>query len=197
MSLDRNISEEEVLLAFSVEEYHDSCTLERYVKRYPQYASALVDCSIEFMLGDELIESAKIPATDAAINKAWSQIESSLNFSPKQNSCMNPFAKLSSSAFRDLARKINVNGLFLGRVRDRGIKVSTFPVEFVARLASELGGSVDNMLAYLSNPPNIDSSQSFRSSEKPTASEQISFDDAVETSQLTINQKDALLALRG
>ncbi|WP_226507456.1 hypothetical protein [Pseudomonas sp. MWU16-30317] len=197
MSLDKNISEEEVLLAFSVEEYHDSGTLERYVKSYPQHASALVDCSIEFMLGDELVENAQVPATDAAINKAWSQVESFLNFSPKQNNFMNPFAQLSSSAFREVARKINVNGLFLGRVRDRGIKASTFPPKFVARLASELGGTVDSMLAYLSSPPNIDSSQSFRSSEKPTASEQISFDDAVETSQLTTNQQDALLALRG
>ncbi|ETK24099.1 hypothetical protein [Pseudomonas sp. FH1] len=197
MSLDKNISEEELLLAFSIEEHHDNCTLERYVKKYPQYASALVDCSVEFMLGEELAENAKIQATDSAINKAWSQIETSLDFSPKQNNLMNPFAKLSSSAFREVARKINVNGLFLGRVRDRGIKVSTFPLDFVARLASELGGSVDNMLAYLSSPPNIDSSQSFRSSEKPTASEQISFDEAVETSQLTLTQKDALLALRG
>ena len=197
MSFDKNISEEEVLLAFSVEEHHDNSTLEWYVKKYPQHASALVDCSIDFMLGSELAENAQIPATDAAINKAWSQVEASLDFSSKQNNFMNPFAQLSSSAFREVARKINVNGLFLGRVRDRGIKVSTFPLDFVARLASELGGSVDNMLAYLSNPPNIDSNQSFRSSEKPTASEQISFDEAVETSQLTLTQKDALLALRG
>lgn len=49
MSTDKSIStEEEVLLAFAVEEQHNHLMLERYIKQYPQYTTALVDCSIEF-----------------------------------------------------------------------------------------------------------------------------------------------------
>ncbi|WP_116799801.1 hypothetical protein [Pseudomonas syringae] len=197
MSAANSVSEEEVLLAFSVEDCHDNATLEWYVKKYPQYASALVDSSVEFMLGDEFAESAQNVATDAAINKAWIQAEAALDFSLRHNNFISPFAQLSPSSFREIARSINVNSLFLGRVRDRGIRVSTFPHNFVARLASELGASVDNVLEYLSSPPNIDSNQSFSSKGKPTASEQISFDEAVEKSQLTPTQQHALLALRG
>jgi len=51
-------SEEEVLLAFSVEPTHDRKTLEQYLREYPEHAKALVACSIELMVdatrGDEV-----------------------------------------------------------------------------------------------------------------------------------------------
>ena len=52
------LSEEEVLLAFAVEPIHNRKMLEHYLGEYPEYANALVDCSIELMVdatrGDEV-----------------------------------------------------------------------------------------------------------------------------------------------
>lgn len=197
MSTDKSIStEEEVLLAFAVEEQHDHLMLERYIKQYPQYATALVDCSIEFLLDSPHFKSEEEHSSDAAVDRAWKQFEVSIPCAVRRKSFVNPFAQLSSTAFREIAKKLNVNSLFLGRVRDRTIKSGTYPLRFVQKIACELGISVDNMLEYLASPPTIVSSQSFKSSVKPTVSEQISFDQAAKTSQLTQTQEEALAALR-
>jgi hypothetical protein len=197
MSTDKSIStEEEVLLAFSVEEQHDHLMLERYIKKYPQYTTALVDCSIEFLLDSKYSELDEEHLSNAAVDRAWKQFEASTPCGTTGKFFVNPFAQLSSIAFREIAKTLNVNSLFLGRVRDRTIISATYPLRFVQKIACELGTSVDSMLEYLASPPTIVSSQSFRSSVKPTVSEQISFDHAVEISQLTRTQEEALAALR-
>ena len=197
MSTDKSIStEEEVLLAFAVEEQHNHLMLERYIKQYPQYTTALVDCSIEFFLDSEHSESDNKLSSDTAVDRAWKQFEATMPCDTREKSFVNPFVQLSSTAFREVAKKLNVNSLFLGRVRDRTIEPSTYPIKFVQKIACELGTSVDSMLEYLARPPTIVSSQSFRSSVKPTVSEQISFDRAAEISQLSRAQEEALAALR-
>ena len=81
------------------------------------------------------------------------------------------------------------------RVRDRAIRAATIPARFVERLASELGATVQAVGAYLQGPPGMVSGQAFRSSVKPSVGEQITFDQAVTTSQLTPEQQATLKAL--
>jgi hypothetical protein len=107
----------------------------------------------------------------------------------------NPFAKLSTSSFKSLARSLDVSNLFLMRVRARAIRAATIPARFVERLASELGATVQAVGAYLQGPPSTVSGQAFRSSVKSGVDEQITFDQAVETSQLTQEQQAILKAL--
>lgn len=107
----------------------------------------------------------------------------------------NPFAQLNTSGFKALARSLDVSNLFLMRVRDRAIRVATIPAQFVEMLASELGATVQTVGAYLQGPPGMVSGQAFRSSVKPSVGEQITFDQAVETSQLTPEQQATLKAL--
>ncbi len=54
----------------------------------------------------------------------------------------NPFGALGRSQYRALVVFLNVNSLFLNRVRDGEITWETIPVEFLNRLASgaECGG---------------------------------------------------------
>lgn len=190
------LDEEEVLLAFSIEPRHDRATLEHYLNQYPEHALALVDCSIELMMdachsGDEDQVSS-----DQVVDEAWRQFQAAMGSAQGTVANANPFAQLQPTAFKSIAKRLDVSNLFLIRVRERAIDAATFPRRFVQQLAAELGATADAVSAYLRSPPTMASSLSFRSNVKPEVAAQIPFDQAVETSQLTPSQKEALQALR-
>ena len=188
------LDEEEVLLAFSAEHKHDRATLERYLSQFPEHAQALVDCSIELMMNVSLAsEDVRVPS-DQVVEKAWQQFQAAMG-SIQSTAVANPFAQLTPTAFKTVAKRLDISNLFLIRVRERAIDAATIPWRFVQRLATELGATADAVSAYLRSPPAMVSNQSFRSNVKPEVSAQISFEQAVDTSQLTPAQKDALHAL--
>lgn len=185
--------EESVLMAFSMEPDHGRETLERYISEYPQHATALIDCSIDLRHQPpaEDVSAAVVP--DSLVDKAWQRFERSVQQPAAE--VANPFAKLNSSGFKSLARSLDVSNLFLMRVRDRAISAATIPARFVEKLASELGATAQAVGAYLHGPPSMVSGHAFRSSVKPSVGEQITFDQAVATSQLTPEQQATLKAL--
>lgn len=186
-------SEEEVILAFSREPTYDRKTLERYLREYPEHAKAIVDCSIELMVSATRQE--EVPVTsDTSIDMAWQRFQAAVGVS-EDATITNPFAKLNPTAFKALAKELNINNLLLIRLRDRAIDAATIPRRFVKGLAAELGATAEAVTAYLQSPPGMVSAHSFRSSVKPAVAEQISFEKAVEISQLTQAQQDALRAL--
>lgn len=187
-------SEEEVLLAFSVEPTHDRKTLEQYLTDYPEHAKALIACSIELMV-DATHSAETVATSENAVDLAWQRFQSAVS-QPEEASVPNPFATLNPTAFKSLARQLGINNLLLIRLRDRAIVAATIPHRFVQRLATELGATTDAVVAYLQSPPAMVSGLSFRSPVKPAVTEQISFEKAIETSQLTADQQEALKALR-
>lgn len=188
-----NPSEEEVLLAFSVEPVHDRATLEQYLTDYPAYADALIACSIELMV--EPTRNVEVEATsEAAVDQAWQRFQSAVAKSDEA-AVINPFAALNAAAFRSLAKKIGINNLLLIRLRDRAIIAATIPRRFVQTLAVALGATTDALMDYLQCPPAIMSEQRFSSTVKPSVAEQIPFDKAVQDSQLLPEQLEALKAL--
>ena len=190
------LDEEEVLLAFSVEPRHDRATLEHYLNQYPEHALALVDCSIEMMMDASHSDDEVQVSSDQVADQAWRQFQAAMGSVQGTAAIANPFAQLQPTAFKSIAKRLDVSNLFLIRVRERAIDAATFPRRFVQQLAAELGATVDAVSAYLRSPPTMASSLSFRSNEKPEVAAQIPFDQAVETSQLTPSQKEALQALR-
>lgn len=190
----QNPSEEEVLLAFSVEPTHDRKTLEHYLSEYPAHAKALIDCSIELIL-DATRSDAVSAASESAVERSWQTFQSAVS-RPDDSSAINPFATLTPTAFKSLARKLDVNNLLLIRLRDRAIDAATIPRRFVQGLATELGTTAEGVMNYLRNPPAMVSGHSFRSTAKPAVAEQMSFEKAIETSQLTPAQRDALKSLQ-
>ena len=167
--------------------------LERYISEYPQHAAALIDCSIDLLQQQPAEDVSATVVPDSAVDKAWQRFERAVQQPAAE--VANPFAKLNSTGFKSLARSLNVSNLFLMRVRDRAISAATIPARFVEKLASELGGTAQAMGAYLQGPPGMVSGHAFRSSVKPSVGEQISFDQAVATSQLTPEQQAMLKAL--
>lgn len=186
--------EESVLMAFSMEASHGRETLERYIREYPQHATALIDCSIDLLHEPPAADVSATEVPDSAVDQAWQRFERAVQ--QPDTEVANPFAKLNTSSFKSLARSLDVSNLFLMRVRDRAILAATIPARFVEKLASELGATVQAVGAYLQGPPGMMvSRQAFRSSVKPSVGEQITFDQAVTTSQLTPEQQATLKAL--
>jgi len=73
-------SEEEILLAFSVEPTHDRKTLEQYLIEYPEHAKALVTCSIELMF-DVTRNDDVVVTSEGAIDRAWQRFQTSTDLS--------------------------------------------------------------------------------------------------------------------
>jgi hypothetical protein len=188
------LDEEEVLLAFSVEPTHDRATLEYYLSQYPEHAQAIVDCSIELMMDASRSGEDVQVSSDQVIEQAWRQFQAAVG-SAQRGVIANPFAQLTPTAFKSMAKRLDISNLFLLRVREREINPAAIPGRLVQRLAAELGATADAVSAYLGSPPAMVSSQSFRSNVKPAVVAQISFEQAVETSQLKPAQKEALRAL--
>lgn len=99
--------EESVLMAFSMEPNHGRETLERYIREYPQHATALIDCSIDLLYE---APEGDVPATevpDSAIDKAWQRFERAVQQPDAE--VANPFTKLNTSSFKSLARSLDVS----------------------------------------------------------------------------------------
>lgn len=187
-------NEEEVLLAFAVEPNQDQNTLDRYLRDYPEYAIALVECSVELM-ADAVRSLNEIESTAGAVDSAWQRFQSVMKMT-EDNPLTNPFAKLKSADFKSLAKRLEITTLMLIRLRDRAIKPITIPKSFNQRLATELGTTAESLLAFLNGPPIMTSNLNFRSAVESVIQDQISFQQAIETSQLTEIQKNMLKALK-
>lgn len=188
--------EESVLLAFSVEPQHDRETLARYLTEYPEHTNALIDCSLELMMDAVRVDADDMSAVnaDAVVDKARQRFQALLTESGGV-SVSNPFGKLNRAGYKSLANKLNISNLLLIRLRDRAIDAASLPARFVDGLAAELGASAEAVMDYLCSPPAMVSGQSFRSSVKPKVGDQMSFAQAIETSQLSPEQQNALKAL--
>jgi hypothetical protein len=189
---DPTASEEEVLLAFSVEPKRDRSTLERYLAQYPEHANALVDCSLELLTLPT--EVSPVWMADSEVEAGWQKFRAQLGAAAGA-AVESPFDKLSTSAFKSLAVRLDINTLLLLRIRDRGIRAASIPSAFMRQLATELGAPLKAVADYLACPPSLASSSAFRSLGKPAAAGQVDFSDAVKISQLTAEQQNKLLAM--
>lgn len=187
-------SEDEVVLAFSAEPFRDRATQERYLSDYPEYAAALIDCSLELLLAPARVEDTS-PDLENIADQAWTRFQAGVE-QLVSAPVANPFARLSPTAFKALAKRLNVNNLFLIRLRDCAVNASTIPPRFVQTLAAELEASAVSVLAYLRGPPVMVSVLNFRAAGKPAVTESMSFEEAVLSSQLTPDQQAGLRAFQ-
>jgi len=188
--------EERVLMAFSVEPNHDRATLETYLTQYPEHALAIVDCSIELMMDVSHSDNDQCGSSDQAIDQAWQQFQAMIGSAENLTAPIDPFAQLGPTAFKLMVKRLDVSNLFLIRVRERVISAVTIPQRFIECLASALDLKIDEVWAYLRIPPTTATTPGFRSIITLEAATQITFDEAVETSQLTPLQKEALRAFK-
>src|SRR3990167_7211407 len=112
------LDEEEVLLAFSMEPTHDRARLEHYLSQYPEHVQALVDCSIELMMNATRAGEDIQVSSDQVVEQAWRQFQAAMG-SAQSSVIANPFAQLTPTAFKSMAKRLDISNLFLIRVRER------------------------------------------------------------------------------
>ena len=163
---------EDVLGAFAVEPSPGRETLERYLRRYPQFAPALIDLSRE--LHRELPpEGAAETAEDhIRIEAAWRQHREAAV--PQSSS--DPFAALSTDELRALARRLDVPRQVITAFRDEKVILSSVPRWFLAKLAAGLNRSLDALLPPLPTAPALATARSHKSDVKPSDSEAVTFE---------------------
>ncbi|TOO20400.1 hypothetical protein, partial [Vibrio parahaemolyticus] len=185
--------------AFSVEPNKDSVTLEKYLREYPQYREELIDLSIEIFANPNQDFSPVSEGDSKEAELVWERFQSSLTSAATvsgSSSIKNPLLNLDRSRFRALAKKLGVNSLFLTMLRDRTIKVSTIPTQLIEVLAKELDVSSDGMRNALVGEPTVSSSVRFKADGKPTATKQVSFDEALDSCSLSDSQKEKLMEMK-
>ncbi len=195
MTLRAEKTKEDVLYAFSIEESQDPVTLSNYLQTYPQFRSELIDLSMELSTMP-LQEAMPVEGeVSESVTKAWDKFQSMLSPSDPislTTSVENPLVRLDKKNFRKLANKLNVSRLFLTRLRDRTIEYSSIPMRFIEIIADAIDVGVDTLSAGLDGPATVSSAQSFKSDVKPEASDQIRFEEAIDNSNLSEQQKTAL-----
>lgn len=195
------LTEQDVLFAFSEEENRDAATLEIYLKQYPEYREALVALSIELLVSpvDETVQEANVVSEESTGN-AWSKFQSLLSpsdpVSTRSSSVENPLAKLDQKSFISLAKSLGVSRAFLARLRDGTIVMATIPAKFIDSVSGALEIGEDTLRSALQAPPTISTQARFKSDNKPTAEAQITFDEAIESSGLSEDQKEQMKAMK-
>lgn len=194
-------SKDDVLHEFSAESNPNADTLARYLRRYPQYREALIDLSIELFTAPKFEE---VPAEKVSSDKskqAWSKFQSLLSptdpASAAPHPMDNPLSNLSDERFRELASELNVNRLFLSRLRDCSIQVATIPQQFLSAVAKALAVSIEGLTSALEAPPVVASGLRHKALGKPGAGDKITFEEALTSSALSEAQQAALREMKG
>jgi hypothetical protein len=176
---------EEVLLAFSVEPFHDRTTLERYLKDYPQFAEDLVDMSHELRIGGGGVSDTV--EDEATFQRALKQFVSATARVP--GTAANPFDAFRGPAFAQLADTLRVPRSILIAFRDRLVIESSVPSAFAARVARSARTTVADLMAHLQQPPVLAATANYKADQKPSASGKVTLDALLDASGVTPEQK--------
>lgn len=108
---------------------------------------------------------------------------------------IDPFAVRAEGGLRGVARSFGCNLNFLGRLKDRLIRVEDLSADFLARLAEALGTRADELAQFLAGPARVPMAARFKSNGKPEAVGKQSLAEAIESSGLSDEQKRHLASL--
>lgn len=154
-------------MAFAVEPEHDRATLERYLRLHPDLAEDLVDLSMELRLQRATADISE------PVNEAW--VEASLaDFhatAPARVAAQaaDPFAALASDELVTLRRSLDVPSGVIQGFRSRVVDMASVPAGFLADLARGLRTGVDELSAFLAEPPRLTPGLSYKSDAAPSA----------------------------
>jgi hypothetical protein len=167
---------EDVLGAFSVEPSPGRETLERYLRRYPEFAWPLVDLSRELHRALPDFEQPDTPEDEARIDAAWHRHIESVN--PEARTDL--FAALSTQQLRDLSKALDVPRQVITAFRERRVILDSVPRYFLSRLAAALNQTLERLATNLApfTQPFAQSAlaRSHKSDVKPAAGEPVTLE---------------------
>lgn len=141
MHVNHQPTRDDVLYAFAMESNHGRGTLERYLRRFPEYGTDLIHLSRE--LSRTVVEDDQpLSSTDQArIERAWSRYKKQL-----LGVARNPFEDLSEPELGVLAEHLGVPLQVVNAFSERRIHLDSVPPPFLARLADHLNCAVESFL---------------------------------------------------
>lgn len=184
---------EAILYAFAIEPSHDRLTVERYLRQYPDMAEELID----IMSARRLREAAGVQGSDAVADpnwaEAWEQFRQCAPKGASPDEAVNPFIAFRGQAFAKLADTLDVPRSILVALRDGLVVASSIPEQFVDRLAEAMGSSIAALRGYFANPEVSLQGRAFKSDDKPSHQGQMTFEELVLRTQLSVEQRQRLL----
>lgn len=200
----------------TAQEVPDATLLDDVVRRYPQFSEELTEFAIaiavDALRGDQAADAAETAVNpnvvSPVVSRAMSHFQNRLHSlttsagmtaggteRSKGLDAPNPFLGLPRAEFRALAARLNANGVFVSKLRDRQIDPSTMTNGFRKRVADELRVPVDVVAAHFAAEQIVPAGQFFKAEGKPSIGSKQMFEDAVRNSGLTEAQQQSLLDL--
>jgi hypothetical protein len=167
-------TEEDVLEAFAMEAAHDRATLERYLRDYPEHASAL--CELSFELNRTDLEERELDDSDELlVGRAWSdRVVASVEV-------VNPIKVLKPAERRRLADTLGIRLQVLSLFREGRIIIETVPNYVLAVIASFVGWGLQEAKQGL-RVREMAAARSYKSDRRPEPEQQVSFERALRDS---------------
>ena len=189
----------------------DGSLLSDFLRRYPQYADELTGLAVELSLD---ASASAIPSLSASgyedgakspeVLRMVSLFQNRLHSvkeggqaAPVDNAVTNPnpFAFLGKSEMRQLARDLNANSVFMMKLRDCQILYESMSEGFIGTLCSLLNTGREKLAAHFSCGVQLREQTQYKADQKPHVGEKQTFEDAVTSSGLTLEQQSYLLGL--
>jgi hypothetical protein len=184
---------EDVLDAFAVEPTPGRETLERYLRRYPQFAGPLIDLSRELHRETPTFTGPDSPEDEARIDAAWRRHVDTM--SPQAQADV--FAALSTQQLRDLAKALDVPRQVITAFRDRRVILSSVPQHFLDRLAATLGQPFQKLAVDLAPRAQVALARSYKSDAKPSGGDPVTFERVLIDARVPEDKRTRLLAESG
>jgi len=181
-------SRESVLDAFAVESDPSRSTLERYLGLYPEYAGELIDLSRELsreVCGDTAPLS---DADQALIEAAWLQHAKAV-----PGATADPFAALTVDDWRTVAQRLDVPRQVVTALRERRISLVSIPRRVLVMLAEAMRSSVAQLESSWGSAQ-LAGARSYMADDKPTAGEQVTFEQVLIDAGVPADKRARLLA---
>ncbi len=161
------VSRDDILYSFAMEDAPGASSLARYLNDYPQFATDLVELSRELSreVSEEQLSAEELGYLEGKMERLRNSVATltSLQDAP---------AKLFTNSASALGLPLQV-GLAL---RERRIEVATLPRRLLERLAQTLQVPVATVQSFLSLPPQVSALRANKSAEKPVPALKVSFE---------------------
>lgn len=180
---------EDILDAFAMEETHGKATLDRYLSAYPQFAGDLIDLSRELLRTDVPADVELAPGDAAKIDAAWAR-----HAAARPHQGADPFAALSPTRSREIATELGVPRQVVTAFRERRVQPGSVPGAFLRRLAGTVGTAIDEFVEWLTPPPAVGLSRSYRSDGQPGPAAQVTFERILIDAGVSESDRARLLA---
>jgi len=179
---------DQVLESFAMEPENSGPTLKRYLQEYPEYATQLVDLSLEIFRFSIVDESSLSEEDQTRIDSAWNIIQST-----RSKIAADPIAELSVPKLREIAQSLKVPRQVITAFRERTVIVSSVPMHFLTQFAGMLGISIQEFLNALALPPQS-LARNYKADVKPTLAGQVTFEQLLRDAEMSDEQIELLLS---